>query len=104
TAYLLKVMDEFGQYDQDTTQVNVVDTTPPTVHPPGNIPKPGDKPIECTGVFTPVEIGTATAEDVCDPSPTVVSDEDELFPKGFPLGTSTVTWTATTTTAINDTL
>jgi len=104
TAYVLKVMDEFGQYDQDTTQVNVVDTTPPTVHPPGNIPKPGDKPIECTGVFTPVEIGTATAEDVCDPSPTVVSNKVELFPNGFPLGTSTVTWTATTTTAINDTL
>jgi hypothetical protein len=102
TAYVFKVIDEFGQYDQDTTQVNVVDTTPPTVHPPGNIPKPGDKPIECTGVFTQVEIGTATAEDVCDASPTVASNKDALFPNGFPLGTSTVTWTATTTTAIND--
>ena len=26
TAYVLKVIDEFGQYDQDTTQVNVLDT------------------------------------------------------------------------------
>jgi hypothetical protein len=53
-------------------------------------------------VFTPVAIGTATADDVCDPSPAVASNAAELFPKGFPLGTSTVTWTATTVTAIDD--
>jgi hypothetical protein len=102
TAYVLKVIDAFGQYDQDTTQVNVVDTTPPTVHAPPDIPAPGEKPVECVGVFTPVKIGTATADDVCDPSPTVASNAAELFPKGFPLGTSTVTWTATTATAIDD--
>jgi hypothetical protein len=87
TAYVLKVIDEFGQYDQDTTQVNVVDTTPPKVIAPAGVT------AECTGpTGTPVsDLGTATATDVCDPSPTITSDAPLLFG----LGKNTVTWTAT---------
>ena len=47
---MFKVIDLFGQYDEDTTTVNVVDTTPPTVTAPPN-PCAGQKDgvCECTG-------------------------------------------------------
>ncbi|MEI6500695.1 MAG: HYR domain-containing protein, partial [Armatimonadota bacterium] len=40
---------------------------------------------------TSVNIGQATATDVCDVNPTITNDASEVFP----LGTTTVTWTAT---------
>jgi hypothetical protein len=93
TSYVLKVIDLFGQYDDDTTTVNVVDTTPPTVTAPPN-PCAGQKDgvCECTGpAGTPVDIGTATATDVCDDSLVLTNDAPPLFG----VGTTTVTWTAT---------
>ena len=86
TSYVLKVIDTFGQYDEDTTSVGVVDTTPPSVTPPANAQ------AECTGLAgTPVDIGKATATDVCDASPDISNDAPQLFK----LGTTTVTWFAT---------
>jgi hypothetical protein len=86
TSYVLKVIDAFGQYDEDTTTVNVVDTKPPS------ITAPSDREAECTGPSGQiVEIGTATASDVCDDSPTIVSDA----PQTFTLGLTPVTWKAT---------
>jgi hypothetical protein len=40
-----------------------------------------------------VDLGDPTVSDVCDPAPTVVNDAPALFP----LGPTTVTWTATDT-------
>jgi hypothetical protein len=86
TAYVLKVIDAFGQYDQDTTQVNVLDTTPPQVSAPPKVT------AECTGPNgQAVTLGTATASDVCDPSPEITNDAPQLFK----LGTIDVHWTAT---------
>jgi hypothetical protein len=65
--------------------VTVVDTTPPTIVAPAAVV------AECTSpAGTPVAIGTATADDVCWASLTVSSNAPPLFP----LGTTTVTWTA----------
>ena len=85
-SYVFKVIDAFGQYDEDTATVNVVDTTSPTVKAPDGVT------AECTGpAGTPVSNrGAATASDICDASPTITSDAPQLFG----LGTTTVTWTA----------
>jgi hypothetical protein len=92
TSYVFKVIDAFGQYDEDVTTVNVVDETAPTVT------APPARTAECAGAFTPVALETAlekaTASDVCDASPTIGNDAAVNFPRGFPLGSSTVTWTA----------
>lgn len=62
-----------------------VDTTAPVVTPPP------DKTVEATGVLTPVAIGTATATDAVG----VVSITSNAPSSGFPVGVTTVTWTAT---------
>jgi hypothetical protein len=85
TPYVFKVIDTFGQYDEATASVKVEDTIAPTVT------APPAKTAECAGPNgTPVAIGTATASDVCDASPTITSDAPALFA----LGTTTVTWSA----------
>ncbi|HKA04801.1 MAG TPA: HYR domain-containing protein, partial [Acidimicrobiales bacterium] len=85
TSYVLKVIDTFGQYDEDTTSVTVVDTTPPSVTAPATAQ------AECTGpAGTPVDIGQATATDACDASPDISNNAPQLFP----LGTTTVIWSA----------
>lgn len=59
--YLLRVVDQGGQADEDTTLATVVDTTAPVIdcNAPATITPPG----------TPVSF-TATATDVCDPAAT----------------------------------
>lgn len=85
TSYVLKVIDSFGQYDEDTVAVDVVDTTPPTVSAPAAVT------AECTGPSgTAVVLGTASASDVCDDAPILTNDAPSLFD----LGTTTVTWSA----------
>jgi hypothetical protein len=79
--------DADGNDVSDAQLVTVVDTTPPTLSPPGDVTD-----AECTGPDgTPVELDTAEAEDICDPSPDVTHNS----PGVFPLGDTTVTWTAT---------
>jgi hypothetical protein len=67
-------------------QFNIVDTLQPS------ITAPLDRNAECASpAGTSVALGSATATDVCDLAPTVTNNAPALFP----LGTSTVTWTAT---------
>ena len=66
-----------------TQFVWVQDTTPPTI-------ALADVTAEATGLLTTVDIGAPTVTDA-DPNPTVTNDAPEIFP----LGTTTVTWTAT---------
>ena len=67
-----------------TQFVWVRDTTPPTITPPADVT------AEATGALTTVDIGTPTVTDA-DPNPTITHDA----PGSFPIGTTTVTWTAT---------
>ncbi|MDH3747743.1 MAG: HYR domain-containing protein, partial [Gammaproteobacteria bacterium] len=69
-------------------QVTVTDTTAPQLIVPADVtadqgPNLGD---------TMVNLGTATASDVADPAPVVSNDAPA---NGFPVGATTVTWTAT---------
>ena len=67
---------------------SVVDTLPPVVTAPADIT------AECTSPYgTKVEIGMATATDLCDSSLTVTNNAPELLL--FPLGMTEVLWTAT---------
>jgi len=78
--------DGNGNTTSGTQDVTVVDT----IAPPLMIP--GDILVECSGPDgQTVLIGTATAIDVCDPNPSVISDAPTLFS----LGTTVVTWEAT---------
>ena len=68
--------------------VTVRDTTPPVVS------APSDASFEATAPLTPVSAsryGTASASDLVDSSPTVTSNA----PLSFPVGRTTITWTAT---------
>jgi len=58
TTYFFKAIDAFGQYDEDSTSVTVVDTTDPVIscNAPASITPP-----QAAVSFM------ATAEDVCDP-------------------------------------
>ena len=65
--------------------VTVHDTTAPSITAPTSVT------VEATGVLTGVTLGTATATDIADPSPTITNNA----PATFPVGTTTVTWNAT---------
>lgn len=75
--------DANGNVTTGTQKVTIVDTTSPVVTPPANIT------IEATGPLTTVNIGMATATDLVG----VVSLTNDA-PAAFPLGTTTITWTA----------
>ncbi len=77
--------DDSGNVATDTQTVTVQDTTPPS------ITVPADHTAEATGVLTTISIGQATATDNLDPDPVITHDA----PESFPLGSTTVTWTAT---------
>src|SRR5262249_34234304 len=85
-SYFFKVIDQYGQYAEATTKVTVVDTVAPSITTSGN------KTAECTGPNGTLVNITATASDVCDASPTLGNNA----PAGllFPLGVTTVKWTA----------
>lgn len=86
TSYVFKVIDAFGQYDEDATKVDVLDTKAPAVTAPPDPPE-----AECAGpAGTPVDIGIAKVTDVCDASPDLTNNAPQLFP----LGTTTVTYSA----------
>jgi len=81
----LTVTDTTGTFSTNSVATLVLtDTIPPVVTPPANIT------VESTGQFTTISIGTATAIDLGDPNPSVASDA----PANYPVGTTTVTWTA----------
>jgi uncharacterized membrane protein YgcG len=70
-----------------TAQQNVTahDTTPPS------ITAPADVVVEATGALTSVSLELPTVSDLVDQSPIVINDTPV---EGFPIGTTTVTWTA----------
>jgi hypothetical protein len=81
------VMDSASQPGADSASVIVLptDVTPPTITAPGAVD------AEATGPGTVVALGTPAVSDDIDPSPGVSNDA----PASFPLGVTTVTWTAT---------
>lgn len=85
TEVTLVVTDSYGESDSSTVSVTVVDTTEPVIVAPDDIE------IELTAVLTQVSVGAPTVTDAADQFPLVSGDS----PGGFPLGSTTVTWTAT---------
>ncbi|HXH28641.1 MAG TPA: HYR domain-containing protein, partial [Candidatus Polarisedimenticolia bacterium] len=86
TVVTFTATDDSGNSSTCTATVTVQDTTPPAVV------APPDVTAECTGpTGTTPDLGLPVVTDVCDPSPVVANDA----PPSFPLGTTTVTWTAT---------
>jgi hypothetical protein len=85
TTVTFTATDDSGNSASCTTTVTVVDTTDPV------ITCPADEIVEqetADGTVVPL---TATATDICDADPTITSDELAIYP----LGTTTVTFTAT---------
>jgi hypothetical protein len=78
-------MDAAGNLGYATESVTVRDTTPPVVTSPAN-----PTAAEATGPLTKVAIGTATATDAIG----VVSLTNDAPAAGYPVGNTTVKWTA----------
>ncbi|MCF7983825.1 MAG: HYR domain-containing protein [Thiohalocapsa sp.] len=75
--------DANGNRAEATQRVRVVDTTPPTVTAPADIE------AEASAVLTPIpDLGAATTDDGSPVS-------NDAPPDGFPLGETTVIWSAT---------
>jgi hypothetical protein len=110
TIVTLTVDDGYGSpldvtQRSDTVSVRVVDTTPPVFT---SVPAPVT--VEQTSpAGTPVTLPPAAATDICDPHPVITNNAPALFP----VGTTTVTFTArdasgnsttaTTTVTVRDT-
>ncbi len=83
TDVLWTATDHSGNSATATQSVSVVDTTPPLLTAPANVV------AECTSPSgTPVNVGAATATDICDASLTPTNDA----PGVFSLGATTVHW------------
>lgn len=78
--------DDSGNQSTTTQQVTVVDTTAPAF---GDLVPVTVEQTDRNG--TPVAMTPPTVTDICDAAPQVTSNAPEVFP----LGTTTVTWTAT---------
>ena len=74
-----------GGMANDTQIITVQDTTDPVITPPGSVMH------EATSILSMIKLGVATATDIVDPMPTITSDA----PISFPIGTTTITYTAT---------
>lgn len=86
----LTVTDRFGESNNCSTTVTILDTTPPEI-----ISCPGNTTIECDESADPANTGTATATDVCDPSPVVTFSDVTTPSTCLEEFTITRTWTAT---------
>jgi hypothetical protein len=78
--------DKSGKVATATQSVTVIDTTPPAIEPPTDL-----SAEQTDRAGTPVTLTPPTATDICDADPAVTNDA----PAVFPLGETTVTWTAT---------
>jgi hypothetical protein len=79
--------DDSQNSGTDAQLVTVVDTTPPSIAAPPDIM------AECTSPLgTPVALGAPVVSDVCDAAVTVTNNAP--VPPLFPLGLTTVLWTA----------
>ena len=79
-------VDDSGNETIVIQLITVQDTTPPTLQQPSDVTA---EQTDRNG--TPVTLVPPTATDLCDANPRVTNDA----PAKFPLGTTTVTWTAT---------
>src|ERR1043165_2039935 len=86
TTVTFSTADSFGQTASAATMITVVDTTPPVI---ANVPAPIIVE-QSNRNGTPVTVALPTASDAGDPHPVVTSDA----PPTFPLGTTTVHFTA----------
>jgi hypothetical protein len=75
--------DDYGNSVSDTQNVRVIDKTPPV------LTAPPDVTVEAIAPRTPVDIGVATATDIFEPLEII---NDEMA--DYPVGTTTITWTA----------
>lgn len=85
-------VDISGNIGTSRFNVVVTDTTPPSITAPADIT------IAASGVLTIVpSIGYPIVSDIADPNPliTSVSNPNVDIEAGFPIGTTTITWTAT---------
>ena len=89
TTNTFVVADAAGNTNTCTFVVTVRDTQPPVITCPGNVTVNAD-PGQCYASLTNVVIGNPVASDQCG-GVTVTSNAPALFP----VGTNTVTWTAT---------
>ena len=85
TTITLVVYDGTDYSDPDTVNITVVDTTPPVITCPADVTVEQETR---DGTVVPL---TATATDICDADVDITSDAPAIFP----LGTTTVTFTAT---------
>ena len=85
TTVTWNATDNAGNTGSATQTVTVNDTTPPTVTPPADVTVPS------TGTLTDVDLGTASASDLVDGALTPTADNTGPFP----VGTTTVAWSAT---------
>ncbi len=85
TTITWTAQDDIGGIANDTQIITIQDTTDPV------IVAPADLTLEATGLLTMIDLGTATATDTVDAMPTVTSNA----PAFFPIGTTTITYTAT---------
>lgn len=89
-TYTLKVTDPGGLFSTATTNVTVEDTTPPVLALSTSNIVVTLPTASATGATVDLA-GIASASDTCDPSPTIANNAPALFP----IGSTTVTLTAT---------
>jgi uncharacterized repeat protein (TIGR01451 family) len=90
----LKVTDPSGDFGEDTVNVNIVDTTDPTITAPPNVSVATGPGATSCGVFVgDAQLGTASAADGCSSSVTVTRTG---VPAGnnFPVGQTFIIYTA----------
>ncbi len=87
TSVTWTATDSAAETATATQLITITDTTTPQLSAPGDV-----SADQGAGLGnTTVNIGTATASDLADPNPTVANDAPAI---GFPVGNTTVTWTA----------
>ena len=92
TVITYSATDAAGNTGTATQTVTVVDNTAPAVTPPADASAPND-PDSCSAVVNP---GEATATDNCAVQSVVGTRSDnQALDAPYPVGTTTITWTAT---------
>jgi len=89
TTVTFVAVDAYGNTATASTTVTVVDTTPPAI---ANVPPPVTVE-QATAAGTLVTLEMPTATDICDAAPVLATSHPT--PAVFPLGATTVTFTAT---------
>lgn len=90
TTVVCTAKDALGHTGQASFTITVEDTTPPVLTVPCNLTIESASPVPATDPAVASFLGGATAADIVDPAPTVTNDA----PSSFPVGTTTVTFTA----------